>query len=63
MSVVKEADGTLTYNTTAGTFKGFDCLLWAVGRHPLTKSLGLEHVVSLKKNLGGGGGGGSFTKT
>lgn len=44
VSVVKEADGTLTYSTTAGTFKGFDCLLWAVGRHPLTKSLGLEHV-------------------
>ncbi|XP_072180636.1 glutathione reductase, mitochondrial-like [Diadema setosum] len=44
VSVVKEADGTLTYNTTAGTFSGFDCLLWAVGRHALTKNLGLEHV-------------------
>nr|XP_054771531.1 glutathione reductase, mitochondrial-like [Lytechinus pictus] len=44
VSVVKEADGTLTYNTTSGTYQGFDCLLWAVGRHALTKGIGLEDV-------------------
>ena len=44
-SVTKEADGTLTYETTAGVFKGFDCVLFAIGREPNT-ALALDKAVS-----------------
>ncbi|PIK46540.1 putative glutathione reductase, mitochondrial-like [Apostichopus japonicus] len=37
-------DGSLTYETTAGTFSGFNCVIWAIGREPLTKSIKLENI-------------------
>ena len=45
-SLVNSEDGTLTYETTAGVFSGFDCLIWAVGRTPNSDMLDLEKVVS-----------------
>ncbi|XP_072034238.1 glutathione reductase, mitochondrial-like isoform X2 [Amphiura filiformis] len=41
-TLTKESDGTMTYETTAGVFKGFDCVLWAVGRTPNTEGMGLD---------------------
>lgn len=42
-SVVKEADGTLTLKLKDGrTLGGFDCVLSAIGRVPVTGSLGLD---------------------
>ena len=46
-SITKESDGTMTYETTAGVFKGFDCVLFAVGRTPNT-DLCLDKAVSFK---------------
>mmetsp|Transcript_30896 Transcript_30896/g.44380 ORF Transcript_30896/g.44380 Transcript_30896/m.44380 type:complete len:511 (+) Transcript_30896:13-1545(+) len=44
-SVTKETDGTLTLHLQNGnSHGGFDCILAAVGRYPLTKTLGLETV-------------------
>ena len=45
-SITKESDGTMTYETTAGVFKGFDCVLFAVGRTPNT-DLCLDKAVSI----------------
>ena len=36
----------MTFETTAGVFSGFDCVIWAVGRTPNFDSLDLEKVVS-----------------
>ena len=45
LSVVKEADGTLTLTLTSGEqHKGFDCILMAIGRTPCTKNLGLAEL-------------------
>ena len=41
---MKSGDGTLTYETTAGVFSGFDCVIWAVGRSPNSDTLNLEKV-------------------
>jgi pyruvate/2-oxoglutarate dehydrogenase complex dihydrolipoamide dehydrogenase (E3) component len=39
--IVKEADGTMTVHLENGTsYGGFDCLLGATGRSPLTQTLG-----------------------
>ena len=48
-SAVKKAkDGSLTVEVLSGKetadFGGFDCVLFAIGREPVTKSLGLEKV-------------------
>ncbi|KDO22925.1 glutathione-disulfide reductase [Saprolegnia parasitica CBS 223.65] len=41
---VDPATGTLSLTTTAGDYHtGFDCVLVATGRTPMTKHLGLEH--------------------
>ncbi|CAD5229157.1 unnamed protein product [Bursaphelenchus okinawaensis] len=40
--VEKEADGTLTVHTTTGKIDGVTKLIWAIGRDPLTKDLGLD---------------------
>eukprot|EP00596_Hydrurales_sp_CCMP1899_P002146 CAMPEP_0119036210 /NCGR_PEP_ID=MMETSP1177-20130426/3740_1 /TAXON_ID=2985 /ORGANISM="Ochromonas sp, Strain CCMP1899" /LENGTH=480 /DNA_ID=CAMNT_0006995673 /DNA_START=149 /DNA_END=1591 /DNA_ORIENTATION=- len=43
--IVKEADGTMTVHLENGaSHSGFDCLLGATGRSPLTQTLGLEHA-------------------
>jgi glutathione reductase (NADPH) len=43
--IVKEADGTMTVHLENGSsYAGFDCLLGATGRSPLTQTLGLEHA-------------------
>jgi len=43
--VVKEADGSLTVHLKDGSVHpGFDCILWAIGRHPVTAGLGLEEA-------------------
>ena len=43
--VERESDGTLSLHLANGkVFKGFDCLLAATGRSPLTSGLGLEEV-------------------
>ncbi|XP_038050166.1 glutathione reductase, mitochondrial-like [Patiria miniata] len=43
-SLVKSGDGTMTYETTAGVFSGFDCVIWAVGRTPNSDILDLDKV-------------------
>ena len=41
--VTKSSDGSLTVSTEEGaSVSGVDCLLWAVGREPLTSDLGLD---------------------
>ena len=43
--VDKQADGTLTIHCQSGvTLEGYDCLLWAIGRAPLTSDLGLNNA-------------------
>eukprot|EP01038_Epipyxis_sp_PR26KG_P013684 gene13684-18360_t len=43
--IIKEADGTYTLVLENGSvFKGYDCILAATGRYPLTKSLDLQNV-------------------
>jgi len=45
--VEKKEDGTLTLISTKGDEvigEGFDSLIWAIGRHPNTKELGLEKL-------------------
>jgi glutathione reductase (NADPH) len=40
--LVKEADGTVTVHLESGlSFSGFDCVLSAIGRHPLVEALNL----------------------
>lgn len=39
-----DKDGSLIYETTAGTFSGFNCLIWAIGREPLTGGINLDKV-------------------
>jgi glutathione reductase (NADPH) len=41
-SVEKNADGSLTLHLDNGEQLEVDCLIWAIGRRPLTKSLNLE---------------------
>ncbi|OIN11148.1 glutathione-disulfide reductase [Oceanisphaera psychrotolerans] len=41
-SVEKNADGSLTLHLDNGEQLTVDCLIWAIGRRPLTKSLNLE---------------------
>ena len=44
-SLTKAADGTTTVTLKDGTvIEGFDCILWAIGRHPVTSGLGLEEA-------------------
>jgi len=41
--LVKEADGTVTVHLESGlSFGGFDCVLSAIGRHPLVEGLHLS---------------------
>jgi len=41
--LVKEADGTVTVHLESGlSFSGFDCVLSAIGRHPLVEALNLS---------------------
>jgi len=40
---VKELDGLITVHLKDGTVHpGYDCVLWAIGRHPVTAGIGLE---------------------
>lgn len=41
-SVEKHADGSLTLHLENGESLNVDCLIWAIGRRPLTKGLNLE---------------------
>ncbi|KAK6940738.1 Pyridine nucleotide-disulfide oxidoreductase, dimerization domain [Dillenia turbinata] len=43
-AIVKAADGTLSVKTTKGTVEGFSHVMFATGRKPNTKNLGLESV-------------------
>jgi len=41
--LIKEADGSTTVELTDGSkHPGYDCVMWAIGRHPVTSGLGLE---------------------
>lgn len=41
-AIVKSPDGSLTLKTNKGTFDGFSHIMFATGRRPNTKNLGLE---------------------
>ncbi|CAN6684448.1 unnamed protein product [Malus baccata var. baccata] len=50
-AIVKAADGSLSLKTNKGTIEGFSHIMFATGRRPNTKNLGLEAVgVKLSKN-------------
>ncbi|XVF71923.1 hypothetical protein PTKIN_Ptkin12aG0079000 [Pterospermum kingtungense] len=50
-AIVKSADGSLSLKTNKGAFEGFSHVMFATGRRPNTKNLGLESVgVKLNKN-------------
>ncbi|KAJ6801767.1 glutathione reductase, chloroplastic [Iris pallida] len=50
-AIVKSADGSLSLKTNKGTSAGFSHVMFATGRRPNTKNLGLEEVgVKLAKN-------------
>ncbi|KAL1827417.1 hypothetical protein ACET3Z_005829 [Daucus carota] len=50
-AIVKSSDGTLSLKTTKGTIEGFSHVMFATGRRPNTKNLGLETVgVEMDKN-------------
>lgn len=50
-AIVKSSDGTLSLKTTKGTIEGFSHVMFATGRRPNTKKLGLEKVgVEMDKN-------------
>ena len=42
----------LKNKTDKEELSGFDCLLWAIGRSPNAKDLGLEQLVSVEKHTG-----------
>ena len=43
--LVKETDGTVTIHLQSGlSFGGFDCVISAIGRHPLVTALNLSNV-------------------
>ena len=52
--LVKEADGTVTIHLESGlSFSGFDCVLSAIGRHPLVEALNLPSAnVALTSSSG-----------
>jgi glutathione reductase (NADPH) len=51
--VYKDEHGLITFESENGVkLEGFDCLLWAIGRTPNTKSLGLE-AAGVKTNARG----------
>ncbi|XP_057422988.1 glutathione reductase, chloroplastic/mitochondrial [Lotus japonicus] len=43
-AITKSADGSLTLKTNKGTVEGFSHIMFATGRRPNTKNLGLESV-------------------
>ncbi|KAL7249075.1 hypothetical protein ACSBR1_011274 [Camellia fascicularis] len=50
-AVLKSADGSLSLKTNKGTVEGFSHIMFATGRKPNTKNLGLEKVgVKMAKN-------------
>ncbi|XP_008796062.2 glutathione reductase, chloroplastic [Phoenix dactylifera] len=50
-AILKSADGSLSLKTNKGTVDGFSHVMFATGRRPNTKNLGLEEVgVKLAKN-------------
>ncbi|OMP09831.1 hypothetical protein COLO4_05102 [Corchorus olitorius] len=50
-AIVKAADGSLSLKTNRGTVDGFSHVMFATGRRPNTKNLGLESVgVKMNKN-------------
>ncbi|KAL5796596.1 hypothetical protein ACOSQ2_001416 [Xanthoceras sorbifolium] len=50
-AVLKSADGSLSLKTNKGTVEGFSHVMFATGRRPNTKNLGLESVaVKMTKN-------------
>ncbi|XP_017977572.1 PREDICTED: glutathione reductase, chloroplastic [Theobroma cacao] len=50
-AIVKSADGSLSLKTNKGTVEGFSHIMFATGRRPNTKNLGLESVgVKMNKN-------------
>ncbi|CAI0434300.1 unnamed protein product [Linum tenue] len=50
-AIVKSGDGSLSLKTNKGTVEGFSHIMFATGRKPNTKNLGLENVgVKIAKN-------------
>ncbi|WCJ40760.1 glutathione reductase [Euphorbia peplus] len=50
-AITKAADGSLSLKTNKGTIEGFSHIMFATGRRPNTKNLGLEEVgVKMNKN-------------
>ncbi|XVE77866.1 hypothetical protein DITRI_Ditri13aG0097700 [Diplodiscus trichospermus] len=50
-AIAKSADGSLSLKTNKGTFEDFSHIMFATGRRPNTKNLGLESVgVKMNKN-------------
>ncbi|XP_057507803.1 glutathione reductase, chloroplastic-like [Actinidia eriantha] len=50
-AILKSADGSLTLKTTKGAVEGFSHVMFATGRKPNTKNLGLEELgVKMTKN-------------
>ncbi|KAF8085285.1 hypothetical protein N665_0672s0002 [Sinapis alba] len=50
-AIIKSGDGSLSLKTSKGTVDGFSHVMFATGRKPNTKNLGLENVgVKLAKN-------------
>ncbi|XP_060181023.1 glutathione reductase, chloroplastic [Lycium barbarum] len=50
-AIVKSADGSLSLKTNRGTVEGFSHIMFATGRRPNTKNLGLDTVgVKMTKN-------------
>ncbi|XP_021280646.1 glutathione reductase, chloroplastic isoform X1 [Herrania umbratica] len=50
-AIVRSADGSLSLKTNKGTVEGFSHIMFATGRRPNTKTLGLESVgVKMNKN-------------
>ena len=47
-SVAKQANGLLDLELNTGDkITGVDCLLWAIGRIPLSQNIGLEQLVNM----------------
>jgi glutathione reductase (NADPH) len=43
--IEKEADNSLTIHCQSGVvLEGYDCLIWAIGREPLSRDIGLEQA-------------------